>query len=173
MGFGARLAAWFFGRSPRERRLLMLGVGCAAVVLVGTAVVAVHDDLTGARARLRAKERELEHVRHLAGLLDGQSGTPTDETPLLSRMQSVADSIVGREQIASMAPSSGSPSAEGVVEERVAVRIVGISLPDLVRLLYAIEGESVALDRTELRKHTDEPGRFDLALDVVEVRSSR
>jgi hypothetical protein len=50
----------------------------------------------------------------------------------------------------------------------VALRIAGASLADVVRLLHGLESGSprLAVARLELRKHPDDPTRFDATIEV-------
>jgi hypothetical protein len=147
-----------------------------AVIVLGVAALAVRDDLMMLRARTVAHERELAEVRRLAATL-GTDGAPAgidggDEASLLARLEAVAGEVVGRERIASMTPATG---ADGVGEERVALRLTDASLAEVVQLVYALETGPPALPIThlELHKHADDAGRFDLNVEVARLVGAR
>ena len=105
-------------------------------------------------------------MRRLAAAV-GRDAAPTgsDATgaSLLSRLEETAGAVVGRERIASMTP------AAGVAENpRVALRVVNASLVETVRLLHALERDALGVAKLELRKHPDDPGRFDATIEVAE-----
>lgn len=157
---------WLAGRSARERRLLAVAAIVTGLVVAWRATVAVRDDLAGLRARVTGHERELADVRRLAAAV-GRDAAPAfpDATgaSLLSRLEGTAGAVVGRERIASMTP------AAGVAENpRVALRVVNASLVETVGLLHALERDALGVARLELRKHPDDPGRFDATIEVVE-----
>jgi hypothetical protein len=149
--------------SPRERRL----AGAAVLALAAAAGLAglgfVREDLATLRARVAGRERELAEVRRLAAALGREAGSgpsaPGDAV-LLTRLEAAAETAVGRERIASMTPGEGG--------EHVALRVTGASLPEVVRLLHALETgpPPLVVGRLELRKHPDDPARFDAVLEV-------
>ena len=157
---------WLADRSPRERRLLAVAAVVVGLVVAWQASVVVRDDLASLRARVAGHERELADVRRLAATV-GRDTAPTggDATgaSLLSRLEETAGAVVGRERIASMTP------AAGVAENpRVALRVVNASLVVTVRLLHGLEHDALGVAKLELRKHPDDPGRFDATVEVAE-----
>jgi hypothetical protein len=72
-----------------------------------------------------------------------------------------------------MTPAAG-PVEDGLVEEHVALRVTDASLADTVRLLHALESGSPPLRVTSLtlRKHPDDPGRFEAAVEVTQLREA-
>jgi type II secretion system (T2SS) protein M len=167
------LGTWLAGLGARERALLGVAAGLLGVVLAFRATLAVRDDLTVLRARVAAHERELADVRRAAATLR-RSRTPapaSDSGSLLTRVESAALGTVGRERIAGMTPAAGSVE-DGLAEERVALRVTNTALPDAVGLLHALETASPPLSvaRLELRKHPDDPARFDVTVEVTTLR---
>jgi hypothetical protein len=167
---GRGLAAWIAGRSARERLLLLAAAGLAAAISALLAGRAVLEDLAIGRARVATHERELREVRRLAALLE-RSAPPTGggaDASLLARLETAAGDVVGRERIASMTPA---PDASAD-EERVSLEVRGATLPDTVRLLHALATASppVAVTGLALRKHPDDPTRFDATLEVGQAR---
>ena len=157
----ARFLAWWQTRSAREQRLLRLAAaacGAVAALHVGTTVAR---GLTEARARLESRQRDLASVRRLARELARHRPTAAapDERPLVTRIEATAAAIVGHERIASMTPMVG-------VADGVALRLVGASLGDTVRILYDVEHGGDRIDRLDLVKHPDDPTRFDVTLEI-------
>jgi hypothetical protein len=157
---------WLADRSPRERRLLATAAIVTGLVVVWQATVMVRDNLAGLRARVAGHERELADVRRLAAAV-GHDAAPIngDATgaSLLTRLEGTAGAVLGRERIASMTP------AAGVAENpRIALRVVNASLVETVRLLHALERDALGVAKLELRKHPDDPGRFDATVEVAE-----
>jgi hypothetical protein len=165
-----RPAAWLAGRSERERLLVFAAVGLTAVLsalLLGRAVL---DDLAVRRARVAAHEHELREVRRLAAVLERSAPPPADpgvEASLLARLEAAAGEVVGRERIASMTPE---PDASA--DERVSLQLRGATLPETVRLLHSLATASPPATVTglALRKHPDDPTRFDATLEVAQAR---
>jgi type II secretion system (T2SS) protein M len=155
----AAVRAWLASRSARERRLLAVAAaGTALVVGVGVAG-AIRADLTRARGRVAALERELAAVRRLAGTL-GTAGAHTDPSTL-ARLQDAAGGAGLGDRIAALTP--------GGDDDRVALRVAGASLAETVRLLHALDaGEPPpAIARLALKKHPDDATRFDLVVEAA------
>jgi hypothetical protein len=185
----APLAARLAARSPRERALLAGALVAAALGGGLAAVLAIHADIRALQALVATRERELVTLRRLAAaaaLAPGGgtpagagTGTPLGEGPggwgprgpsLVTRLETAAAAVVGRPRIAAMTPTT-TPLPEGLREERVAVRLAGVSLGELVRLLHGLGSAEppITVARLELRKHPDDPRHFDATVDAAEV----
>jgi hypothetical protein len=165
----ARLAAALAARSARERWLLAVAGAVVAVAIAAAAALAVRDDLALLRARVAGRERELAAVRRLAATLRAAGPPPaTDEeaAALLPRLEAAAEAAVGRERIARMTPAGAAASDAA---ERVELAVRDASLAEVVRLLHALEAGTPPLGvaRLELRKHVDQPTRFEATVEVV------
>jgi hypothetical protein len=158
--------------APRERALLGVAAGIVAAAAAAAGVHVVTDHVATFRARVAGRERELDDVRRLAAALRRQAPGEREETEdggaLLARLEAAASATVGRERIAGMTPVPAT-SAEGRAADRIALRVTGASLADVVRLLHTLETgpPPLALSRLELRKHPDEPTRFDAVVEVA------
>ena len=75
--------------------------------------------------------------------------------------------------LAAMTPAVAARDG-GRREERVALRLAGASLAEVVRLLHVLETATTPLPvaRLELRKHPDDPGRFDATVEVARLAGS-
>jgi len=167
-----RAIAWLGGRSGRERGLLAAAAASAVVVALTLGALAVHDDLAALRRRVAAHERELAGVRALARrLVAGRPARPAaDDASLLAEVQEAADRVIGRGRIASLTPASG-PVADGLAEERVSLRLGDAALAEVVGLLHALETAAHVV-RLDLRKHSDDPARFEATVEVARLRAA-
>lgn len=158
----ARLAAWWTARSSREQALVRLAGAACALVLALRIGAGVMQDLAATRTRIESQERDLVTVRRLARELVQRrtAAAGADERPLVTRVEATASSVVGHERIASMTPMVGG-------DDGVALRLVGTSLGEVVRVLYGIEQAGDRIDTVDLVKHPDDPSRFDLTLEIA------
>jgi hypothetical protein len=172
-----QLAAWLTRLSTRERTLLMGAAAAVGLMLATSGALAIRDHLVVLRARVAGQERELAAVRRAAAALRRDAETPADEatdaTALLARLEAAAGAVVGREHIAGMTPTAG-PVEDGLTEERVALSVRGASLADTVHLLHRLETAEPPLHvaRLQLRKHPDEPARFDATVEVAALHAT-
>jgi hypothetical protein len=167
----AAVAAWLAGRAPHER-VLLTAIGLAVIAAgILAAALAVRADLDRLSAAVASRERELAAVRRLAAELGPAPATTRADGPsLVTRLETAAGAVVGRQRIAAMTPAS-TPLPEGLREERVTLRLSGTSLAELVRLLHALGSAEPPVDvaRLELRKHPDDARRFDASLEAARV----
>jgi type II secretory pathway component PulM len=157
--------------APRERRLLGVAAGVAGLVVVVHLALAVWGNLTTLQARVAARERELRAVQGLAARLRHASPPAEAAEPLLARLEQVATGTVGRDRIADMTPGTARLAA-GLEEERVALRVSGASLEEVVSLLHALEAGPVPLPvtRLQLRKLPAAPAAFAATIEVARTR---
>ncbi len=160
-------AAWLDERTPRERWLAGAVLAAVAVVLVAAGLRTVRADLAARSERIAAAERTLAHVRQLAADVAVAPDAADAGDTVLTRLETAAGAVVGRERIASMTPLD-TVDTSGVREERVAVRLTGASLGEMVRLLHALEAADPPLPvvRLDLRKHPDDARHFDATIEV-------
>jgi hypothetical protein len=171
-----RVAGWLAGRAPREQALIAVAAGVAALVALAIGLRAARDELAALRARVAGHERELAAVRRAAAALaaGAEPAAPdADGSALLARLEAAADEALGRERIAGMTPGAG-PVEDGLAEERVALAVRDASLAETVRLLHRLETAAPPLHvvRLELRKHPDDPARFDATVEVATLRAA-
>jgi hypothetical protein len=157
------------GRTERERRLVGAAAALTLVALAAGVLTAVHDDLAGLRARVDGHERELAAVRRLAAAV-GTTPVAADETALLTRVQAATDAAGLTERVAAMTPSA---APGGDRDARLSVRVAGASLADTVRLLHELDADAsgTRVAGLGLRKHPDDPRRFDLTLELTGGRA--
>src|SRR5262245_3296256 len=166
-----RIRDWIAARTPRERALL--GATVAALLGGGVllAALAIHADLARLEAAVAARERDLATLRRLASELGpSPAAEPAGGPSLVTRLETAAAAVVGRNRIASMTPAT-TALPEGLREERVTVRLTDASLGELVRLLHGLGAADppVEVARLELRKHPDDARRFDATVEAARV----
>jgi hypothetical protein len=165
---------WLAGLAARERAAVIGAVTALALSAAVAAALAVHADLSRLAATVESRERELAGLRRLAADLGpAPAPSPAGGPSLVTRLETAAAAVVGRPRIAAMTPAS-TPLPEGLREERVALRITGVSLGELVRLLHGLGSADPPIDiaRVALRKHPDDARRFDANVDAVRVVSA-
>lgn len=159
---------WLAGLSARERRLVEVAAGATLAVVVGTAALALRDDLAGLAARVAAHERELQQVRRLAATVGAGSHADRDGAALLTRLEAATDAAALGDRVAAMTPSEAQVGDGRVT--RLGLRVSGASLAETVRLLHVLEqdGAPLGVERLTLRKLVDDPHRFDLTLEITD-----
>ena len=178
--FDFRAVSPFLARlSPREQRLLGAASAVAGGFLLYLFVIdplwEMHDRL---RARVAAKERELSEVvalsrtyRALHQEVDKvRPPTGTTLSPI-AFLENLASGTVGRDKVAAINPA-GNPRA-GTDQEMLELSLTGVSLRELVELLYKIDTASMPLRTTRLsiKKRYKDPYTFDVALTTTAINA--
>ena len=172
--------------SSRER----LSVGAAALALgVIVGYVFVIDPLWETHRRLRAriatKEREVREVAELGrtyetlrhevdGLRPSQSGSPQSGPPQSATLspfavlEGLATSTFGRDKLAAINPA-GHETYEGVNQETIELKLSGVSLQDVVALLYKMDtaGSTLRCTNLTIKKRYKDPYTFDVTLTAI------
>jgi hypothetical protein len=158
---------WLARRTDRERRLVVVAAATTLVAFAASVGLWLRDDLASLAARVEAHERELAQVRRLAATVAAAGVGTTDDGSLPGRVQAAADAAGLADRVAAMTPQAG-PDAAGL-----AVRVSGASLDETVHLLHVLDhdGAPLAIARLGLRKHPDDPRRFDVTLEVAGGRA--
>jgi hypothetical protein len=158
----AAIAGWLGERSERERRFLTVAAAGTALMAALQGGAMLSRGVADARARVDSQRRELATVRRLARALEQgrRIAATADGSPLVTRLETAALRVVGRERLASMTPVAGAP-------DTVALRLVGTSLEETVRVLHEVEDGDAQVQKLELIKHPDDPARFDVLLEIA------
>ncbi len=166
--------------SPREQRFvyaagLVLG-GTLLYLLVVEPLGEMHDRL---RIRVAAKERELSEVvvlsqtyRTLRQRVDRiRPVTNTNVSPV-AFLASLASGTVGRDKVAAINPV-GRETRTGAGQETLELSLNGVSLRELVELLYKIDTASTTFRtvRFSIKKRYKDPYTFDVALTTVAINA--
>lgn len=176
-----RIVATFLARlSPREQRF----VGAAALVLGGTLLyLLVVDPVWEAQVRLHArvaaKERELGEVIALSrtysvlrqAVDSSRPAAGTNISPV-AFLENLTSGTVGRDKVTGINPA-GHETRAGTDQETVELTLSGVSLRELVELLYKIDTASVPLRtvRLSIKKRYKDPYTFDVSLATVAIRA--
>ena len=126
-------------------------------------------DAAELRSRVERAERRLTAARVLAGRLeDVESASSNQIRPALVSLVEAA--IVGTVGAGPLARLERGPDPEDATE----ARLVGVELADVIRVLAALEEPSqrLVVRDLDLRRHPDDPGRYDAALVVIRERTS-
>ena len=175
--FRAATALWT-RLSPREQRF----VGAAAAVLGGTlfyllVVDPAWEAHNRARARVAAKERELGEVialsrtyRLLRQEVEKKQPAAGAGISPVALLESLTSGTVGRDKVTGINPLAHE-SRGGTDQETVELTLGGVSLRELVELLYKIDTASVPLRvvRLSVKKRYKDPYTFDVSLATVTV----
>jgi Type II secretion system (T2SS), protein M len=168
--------------APRER--LFVAVGAAALSLV-VAFLVIHG-VESAKARLRggidAKERQLERVQALRAeylelkqRADDLTAKNADRSPnwLYSTLEPLLKKNLSRDKIHSMDPSS-KPIGDQYVEDSVNVEVLGVTLPQIVALLYEVEQspDPMHVSRLQMKKRVSGPYEFDVVFSVSSIKAA-
>ena len=172
--------------SSRER----LSVGAAALALGGTiGYVFVIDPLWETHARLRArivtKEREVREVAALGRtyetlrqevdrLRPPRSGLPQSGSPRSAALspfavlEGLATNTFGRDKLAAINPA-GHETYEGVDQETIELKLSGVSLQEVVVLLYKMDtaGSTLRCTNLTIKKRYKDPYTFDVTLTTI------
>jgi len=162
--------------SSRER----LYVGVAALVLgVTFGYVFVIDPLwethTRLRARIATKEREVREVavlgrtyeilRHEVDRLRPPQSAALSPFAVL---EGLATNTFGRDKLTAINPA-GRETYEGVDQETIELKLSGVSLQDVVALLYKMvtAGSTLRCTNLTIKKRYKDPYTFDVTLTAI------
>jgi hypothetical protein len=176
-----RLAALIERLSPRERILLGIGAGAGLLVAVWALagflaerratlqaqIVASEKDVVE-MGRLRDRYVQLKAEREVVRRKLDRGGA---DFSLFSHLEGVTRDTLARDRVAAMNPSTRTV-AEDLQEEDVEMRLSGVSLRELVALLYRVEKTDLPLlvSRIQMKKRFDQPFVYDATLVVGRLR---
>lgn len=165
--------------APRERTIVAAG---GVVVFVSLMFLLVVDPLLSTMERLdrqiTKKQREggelavlsADYASKRARLTNAENRMPASDAgfSLLAFIEEAAKTTHVREQIAGMQPQEQALS-QGYHETAVDLRLDGVSLPDLMALLLAIEQapHDLQVRHLQIRPKFDNPANLDATVRVV------
>lgn len=177
-GVDLRVVTLFLARfSPRERRFIAAaGVVCSGMVVYWLLVDPLWEAHTRLRARVAAKERELSEVvtlrrdylaLHAEAERARQATTDTNFSPV-AFLEDLASNTVGRDKVAAINPA-GRDTRTGTDQETIELKLSGVSLRELVEVLYKIDTAAPVLYTTDLaiKKRYKDPYTFDVTLTTL------
>lgn len=169
--------------APRERLFVQLGAAALAATVLYGIVSWVESAKGSLRHKITAKERELQQIQELrqtylqlrqqTDLLTSHLSSRPKDFSLFSFLEGAGSKTVTREKILAMAPSSKTIGTE-YVEDSVEMRLSGVSLSQVIGLLYEVENASTPLrvSRIQMKKRFNEPHNFDVTLVISSVKSA-
>jgi hypothetical protein len=132
---------------------------------------------TNTRIRVAAKEREFDEILNLekeyqtlrADLERMQTVTDATNSPG-SFLEDLASKTVGQEKVAALNPA-GRETREGMNLETFELKLSGVSLRELVELLYKLDtaGAMLRPARLTIKKRYKDPYTFDVTLTALAV----
>lgn len=168
-GLAARL-------SPRERWFVVLAGIALVTTLFSLFVIAPLVDLRGRlQAKVTAKERELAEVATLANtyetlrreleVVGSASGTTLSPFAFL---EGLATNTIGRDKLVAINPITNEERS-GLPQETIELKLSGVSLQELVDLLYKIDatGATVRCTNLAIKKRYKDPYTFDVTLTAI------
>lgn len=176
-----RFAALIERLSPRERVLVGAGSAIGGVVLVWALAGVLAERRTMLQAQIAASERDVVEMtrlrdRYLQLRAERDVVHRTLERggadfSLFSHLEGITRDVVSRDRIAAMNPSTRTV-AEDLQEEDVEMRLSGVSLRELVALLYRVEKTDLPLllSRIQMKKRFDQRFVYDATLVVGRLR---
>jgi len=166
--------------SPRERQFVAVATVSLGVMLLYVFVI---DPLWEMHARLRArvgaKEQELNEVTTLHFTYESlrrevEKARPASGTRIspFAFLEGLATSTLGRDKLAAINPV-GHESRDGMDQETIELKLSGVSLQEVVELLYKIDTAGATLRCTNLsiKKRYKDPYTFDVALTAIALNS--
>ena len=176
-----RFAALIERLSPRERVLVGAGGAIGVVVLVWALAGVLAERRTTLQAQIAASERD---VAEMGRLRDHYLQLRADrdvvhrklerggaDFSLFSHLEGVTRDVLSRDRVAAMNPSTRTV-AEDLQEEDVEMRLSGVSLREVVALLYRVEKADLPLlvSRLQMKKRFDQPFVYDATLVIGRLR---
>lgn len=178
-----RLAVLVERLSPRERILLGLGAAAGVVVLIWALAGALSEQRAALQAQITASERDLAEMGRLRDryvqlraerdVVRRKLERGGADFSLFAHLEGVTRDVLSRERVAAMNPSTRTVG-EDLQEEDVEMRLSGVSLREVVALLYRVEKTDLPLlvSRLQMKKRFDQPFVYDATLVVGRLRSA-
>jgi hypothetical protein len=179
----ARLTELVERLSPRERVLVGLGAAAAVLVVIWLVAGALAERRATLYAQIAASERDVLEMGRLRDrylqlraerdVVRRKLERGGADFSLFSHLEGVTRDVVSRDRIAAMNPSTRTV-AEDLQEEDVEMRLSGVSLRELVSLLYRVEKTDLPLilSRIQMKKRFDQPYVYDATLVVGRLKPS-
>jgi hypothetical protein len=169
--------------SPRERVLVGVGAAAGLVVLVWVLAGALAERRATLQAQIAASERDVAEMTRLRDrylqlraerdVVRRKLERGGADFSLFSHLEGVTRDTLSRDKVAAMNPSTRTV-AEDLQEEDVEMRLSGVSLREIVALLYRVEKTDLplTLSRIQMKKRFDQPYVYDATLIVGRLRSA-
>ena len=171
----------FFARlAPREQRAVFAaGISLLVVLGYGLLIDPLWNAYSRLQTRVAAKERELGEIAQLSKTYDTlrrelEQGQPMKRTTLspFAFLEGLATSTVSREKLEAISPT-GRETRGGIEQEAIELRLSGVTLREVVELLYKIDTASGNFRCTNLaiKKRYKDPYSFDVTLTAIALNT--
>jgi general secretion pathway protein M len=177
-----RVRTFVAGLEPRERNLLYVAAGVTVVLLLWLAVwEPLAGQLDGLDQKIAAAQRDLGEIERLkvrhaeleqqVAELERRAGGSENAASLFAQLESVTVPIVGRERITAMNPQSRAVG-DRFEEESVDMRLDGIPVRELVKLLHEIEDGDPPMEvaRAAFKRQYKDQTQLDVSLVVARLK---
>jgi len=172
------LAALLARLSPREQRFVhAAGLVLGAMALYFLAIDPLWQMQVDWQVRVAAKERELQEIVALrqeyltvkSAVERARSTAGADVSPV-AFLEELSTNIVGQEKVLAITPVTQENKPDMTVET-VELKLSGVSLRELVDLLYKIDTTGARLHPTRLsiKKRYKDPYTFDVVLTALAI----
>lgn len=174
------LSALLARLSPREQRFVYAaGVALGLVLLYLLVVDPLWQMQIDMRARVAAKERELremvalrqEYLTAKAEVERAQSTAGPNFSPV-AFLEDLTNNTIGQEKVLAITPLTQENQTD-VTIETIELKLSGVSLRELVDLLYKIDTTGAMLHPSQLsiKKRYKDPYTFDVLLTTLAIRA--
>jgi hypothetical protein len=169
------LRARYYKLEKRERMLLQ---AAAAVIGVFLAYNLVYSSIVSLQAGLQdeiaARQRDLSEVRRMASTwlqvktelasLERKTTLPSADYSLTATLSTALNGVVEGDKIAGINPIPNKPVSEQLTQYGADLRLNGVSLSQLVDVLYHIKSikEPVVISNFSVRKRPTDPHAYDV-----------
>jgi hypothetical protein len=172
-----RIALMLERLSPRERVLVGGAAAVTVLLLLWLVATMVGDRRQTLQAQITSSERDLKEMVSLRDrylrlrterdAVQRRLASGGTDFSLFSHLEGVSREALAPDRVAAMNPSTRTVSDE-LQEEDVEMRLSGVSLRDMVGLLYRVEKSDTPLlvSRLQMKKRYDQPYVFDATLVV-------
>lgn len=180
--------AFFQRLSARERNLVSAALATAVIIAFYTLVwEPLAEAKTKVERQIRVKQQELRQIQDLRtqymDLLNRLEASRKIIDPenfdenfsLFPHIESTVGKVLGgRDKIRSMSPKTKTIN-DAYVEDAVELKLDGISLDQLVEMMYSIEkGEQpLRFSRLQIKKRRRDPHQFDVTATVSMLKPNR
>lgn len=174
------LSALLTRLSPREQRFVYTaGVAFGLVLLYLLVIEPLWQMQVELQARVSAKERELqemivlrrEYLETKAEVERAQATAGSNFSPV-AFLEDLTNNTIGQEKVLAITPLTQKHQAD-ITIETIELKLSGVSLRELVDLLYKIDTTGAMLHPSQLsiKKRYKDPYTFDVLLTTLAIRA--
>jgi type II secretory pathway component PulM len=165
----------YYKLEKRERILLQLGAMALAVFLGYNLVyMSIVSYRAGLEDEIAVRQRDLSEVRRMASTwrqvsteltaLEKNTAPPAADFSLQSTLSNALNGVLENDKIGGINPLPDKPISEQFKQYGAQLKLNGVSLAQLVDVLYRIKSikEPVVVSNLSIRKHAQDPHSYDV-----------